>query len=173
MAQDINVAVMFYQDLNDPEDPNVKAGIPGIWPGPTIELGSGTTLPRGPWTLMTSTQLTLYKQQNQPIFDAWYLPLKKKQEEKEQQIQQAKYSIDASKIVFHELNSILKQFEVPVSSRFLLDICAYLNFLRCGLPDHASEYISQFQDSQSLLDQPNDPNDPSSDSIRNFLINLF
>lgn len=61
----MNLAVKFYSDADNPE------GLPGAWPAEVIELGEGTDLPEGPWTLMTVAEYEAYREQHQAEYDAW------------------------------------------------------------------------------------------------------
>lgn len=64
----MNLAVKLFIDVTVGDKPT---GIPDAWPAEVIELGDSTTLPVGPYQLMTSAQYESYLVAHQSEYDTW------------------------------------------------------------------------------------------------------
>lgn len=63
----MNLAVKLYKDVEDRPE-----GIPELWPVEVKQLGDSTTLPDGPWALMSEQDYADYVRYHKPAYDSWW-----------------------------------------------------------------------------------------------------
>lgn len=162
-------AVKFYKNVDPALNPT---GIPDVWPAEVVDLDT-EPLPKDPtYVVMDKAAYDQYVIDNQPIFDAYYQPLKQAQDKEEKQLAQAATAISVSQTILKALNVFCQQFDIAMSSQFLSDISIYLAYVNVGLFKLAAVYVSTFQDSQGILDKQADASNPKLGPLRQYLSTL-